>query len=75
MVMEFMHHGSLYDILQNPAMPLEPAMLLDLLRDISQGMRFLHANNPPIIHCDLKAANVLVDSKVSLSSIFLETVI
>jgi hypothetical protein len=27
-----------------------------------QGMRFLHAARPPIVHGDLKSANVLVDS-------------
>jgi serine/threonine protein kinase len=63
MVMEFMHHGSLYDILHNETMVLEGSMRLQLLQDISQGMRFLHANEPPIVHCDLKAANVLVDSR------------
>ena len=36
---------------------------LPMLRDISQGCRFLHAANPQIIHGDLRAQNVLVDSK------------
>ena len=30
--------------------------------DIARGMNFLHNQMPPIIHRDLKSANVLVDS-------------
>ena len=44
-------------------MVLEGEMLLPMLRDISQGCRFLHAINPIVVHGDLKAANILVDSK------------
>ncbi len=33
------------------------------IQDIVQGMKFLHASSPkPILHGDLKAANVLVDA-------------
>jgi class 3 adenylate cyclase len=28
----------------------------------TQGMRFLHASNPPVVHADLKSSNLLVDS-------------
>ena len=63
LVMEYMHHGSLYDILHNETMHLEGSMLLQFLCDITQGMRFLHASNPSVIHCDLKASNILVDSR------------
>mmetsp|Transcript_25718 Transcript_25718/g.37953 ORF Transcript_25718/g.37953 Transcript_25718/m.37953 type:complete len:1494 (+) Transcript_25718:46-4527(+) len=63
LVMEYMDHGSLYDILHNDTMVLEGALLLPILRDIAQGVRFLHAATPRVIHGDLKAANVLVDSK------------
>lgn len=61
--MEYMQHGSLYDILHNETMVLEGELLLPILHDISQGCRFLHAANPQIMHGDLKAANVLVDNK------------
>ena len=63
LVMEYMHHGSLYDILHNDTMILEGAMLLQILRDISQGCRFLHAIDPPVIHRDLAAKNILVDNR------------
>ena len=63
LVMEYMHHGSLYDLLHNETVFLEGAMLLQLLRDISQGCRFLHAMDPPVIHRDLAAKNILVDNR------------
>jgi guanylate cyclase, other len=58
-----MEHGSLWDLLHNETMVLDGELLLPILRDISQGMRFLHAANPQVIHGDLKAANILVDTK------------
>ena len=38
-------------------------MLLNMLGDIAQGMRFLHACEPQVIHRDLKSSNILVDSR------------
>lgn len=63
LVMEYMDHGSLYDLLHNETLLLDGDLVLPILRDIAQGLRFLHAANPQVIHGDLKAANVLVDSK------------
>lgn len=60
LVMEYMTLGSLYDILMNESYPFESDVLLFMLRDIVQGMRFLHTADPPIVHGDLKAANVLI---------------
>ena len=38
-------------------------LLLPILGDITQGMRFLHAATPKVIHGDLKGANILVDER------------
>ena len=65
LVMEYMDYGSLYDILHNETFPLDGDLLLPILRDIAQGVRFLHAATPLVIHGDLKAANCLVDRNVS----------
>lgn len=63
LVMEYMDHGSLYDLLHNETLVVEGELVLPILRDIAQGVRFLHAASPKVIHGDLKAQNVLVDSK------------
>jgi serine/threonine protein kinase len=63
LVLEYMDHGSLYDILHNETMVLDGDVVLPILRDISQGIRFLHSAVPQVIHGDLKAHNILVDSK------------
>ncbi|EUC54100.1 tyrosine kinase catalytic domain protein, partial [Rhizoctonia solani AG-3 Rhs1AP] len=36
--------------------------VLQILRDVATGMRYLAAQTPPIAHGDLKGANVLIDS-------------
>ena len=89
LVLEYMEHGSLYDILNNDTMflevrleshksmtsvyrwrsvstsvPVQADIVLPILRDITQGCRFLHASKPAIIHGDIKAANILVDSRM-----------
>jgi serine/threonine protein kinase len=56
LIMEYMDHGSLYDILHNETMAIDGELLLPILCDIAQGVRFLHAAQPQVIHGDLKAA-------------------
>mmetsp|Transcript_34623 Transcript_34623/g.55852 ORF Transcript_34623/g.55852 Transcript_34623/m.55852 type:complete len:520 (+) Transcript_34623:2-1561(+) len=63
LVMECMEHGSLYDLIHNYTMVLDGEVVIPLLQHVCQGLAFLHAASPKIIHGDLKAANVLVDSK------------
>lgn len=61
-VMEFMDYGSLRELLSNKSVLLDE-LALPMLKDIGQGMRFLHSSVPPIVHCNLKASNVLVDAR------------
>jgi serine/threonine protein kinase len=63
LVMEYMEYGSLYDLLHNDTIVIDGELLLPILRDVAQGMRFLHASEPKVIHGDLKTQNILVDSK------------
>lgn len=63
LIMEYMEHGSLYDILHNDTLVLDEELIVPIIQDVSQGLRFLHAGVPPVIHGDLKAKNVLVDRR------------
>ena len=54
-------HGSLYDLLHNETMVLDPEIIVPILQDVSSGMRFLHASKPQVVHKDLKSMNILVD--------------
>jgi serine/threonine protein kinase len=63
LVMEFMQHGSLYDVLQNPTIVLESDLILHIIKDIAHGVRFLHSSDPALIRGDLKSGNILIDSK------------
>lgn len=53
---EHMEKGSLRDVLQDSEFDLKAEVLLSILQDISQGMRFLHASDPPVLHGDLKVS-------------------
>ena len=54
---------SLDDLLEtSPGLPLP--LKQSLLTDVAQGLLYLHTHNPPIIHRDLSARNVLLTSSL-----------
>ena len=58
LIMEYMDFGSLHDLLHNETITLDGDLLLPIVKDISQGLRFLHAADPQVLHGDIKSQNV-----------------
>ena len=44
---------------------LEVDLKISILRDSSLSLRYLHSHNPPIIHCDLIANNILLSRSLT----------
>lgn len=66
MVTPFMSRGSVFQMLHPPppappqAAPPPRILAIRMLADCAQGVAYLHACTPPIIHRDLKSPNLLV---------------
>ncbi|CAE8629686.1 unnamed protein product [Polarella glacialis] len=58
--MEYVPGGSMRHIL-NQFGSLHGELLEKATRGIAEGLNYLHSHKPPIVHRDLKGANVLVD--------------
>lgn len=52
---------SLYDLLRKTEQPLALEQILSLARQVALGIYYLHCCKPPVLHLDLKSANVLLD--------------
>ncbi|XP_032431965.1 receptor-interacting serine/threonine-protein kinase 4 [Xiphophorus hellerii] len=59
LVMEYMETGSLENLLANEPLPWE--LRFRIIHETAVGMNFLHCMNPPLLHLDLKPANILLD--------------
>jgi len=66
-------HGNVLQYIRRvPNVPREP-----LCEDVANGLRYLHEQNPPIIHGDLKGANVVVgmDGRAALCDFGLSVIL
>eukprot|EP00162_Nutomonas_longa_P016506 comp22538_c0_seq2/m.56961 comp22538_c0_seq2/g.56961 ORF comp22538_c0_seq2/g.56961 comp22538_c0_seq2/m.56961 type:complete len:1203 (-) comp22538_c0_seq2:65-3673(-) len=63
MLIEYMDAGSLFDALRNQMLDLSPSVRIRIMLDACRGLSFLHQQNPPVLHMDLKTPNILVDSR------------
>ena len=69
-VTEYLHRGSLFDVIgrardKGPG-SLPWARKLQMAIDVAVGMAFLHSNEPPVLHRDLKSSNLLVDRNMNV---------
>ncbi|XP_037687364.1 receptor-interacting serine/threonine-protein kinase 4 isoform X2 [Choloepus didactylus] len=60
LVMEYMETGSLERLLASEPLPWE--LRLRVVHETAVGMNFLHCMSPPLLHLDLKPANILLDA-------------
>ncbi|KAJ4766950.1 Serine/threonine-protein kinase [Rhynchospora pubera] len=64
LVYEFMSNGSLEHFLKVGAERLDWDKRSKVALGIAKGLQYLHEDcNPPIIHCDIKPPNILLDDK------------
>ena len=62
LLMELLH-GNLHDLLEKtPNIPLY--LKVSILQDVARGLIYLHCRNPPVIHRDLNAGNVLLNTEM-----------
>lgn len=59
LVMEYMHHRSLSQLLENETVALEPETTHSIARDIACGMLYLHSHEPPVLHTGLSCGEHL----------------
>ncbi|OVA10157.1 Protein kinase domain [Macleaya cordata] len=64
LVYEFMSHGTLHDHLHGELSPLNWNLRLRISMQAAKGLEYLHKECfPPIVHRDVKASNILLDSE------------
>lgn len=58
-VMEYMSSGSLEGLLSSHELMWPKKFMM--IHEVTMGMNFLHSTSPPLLHLNLKPANVLLD--------------
>lgn len=61
LVVEFMSNGTLYEVLHSNSRVPNWGRRIKLALQTAQALDTLHSLNPPVIHRDVKSANVLID--------------
>lgn len=61
LISEYMPYGDMKEFIEQHEPSWE--LRLDLVRDITDGLAYLHGQNPPIRHGDLKTGNVLITAE------------
>ena len=68
-VTEFCKGGNLFELLyKKPNVNLTWELKKKILLQIAVGMNYLHTNNPPVLHRDLKSLNILLTNNIEKDS-------
>lgn len=62
LITELLEIGSLASLIRNETVVLGADLMMPIIQDIAHGLLFLHGSTPPVVHADLKSANVLVSN-------------
>ena len=65
-VMEYIEGRSLHEIVKRETGPIRQERAISLFKQMLEGMAFVHNQNPPIIHRDIKPLNILVAANDAL---------
>jgi len=64
LIYEFMPNGTLHDHLHGGLSQLNWGMRFKVAMQAAQGIKYLHKDaSPPVIHCDIKSSNILLDAE------------
>jgi serine/threonine protein kinase len=63
LVMEFVEGLSLIDILEHEGKPLSELRVVNWISQVCDALAYLHSQNPPIIHRDIKPGNIRITSQ------------
>ncbi|XP_019186070.1 PREDICTED: serine/threonine-protein kinase-like protein At3g51990 isoform X2 [Ipomoea nil] len=65
LVVEFMANGTLYDALHADSRPPGWGRRVKMALQTAKAIETLHSSTPPVIHRDIKSANVLIDRNLN----------
>ena len=65
-ITEYMPNGSLYNFLHVRKVKLPTRHSLNMSMQLSDGVDYLHSQNPVVVHRDLKSLNVVLDLSFNL---------
>lgn len=60
-VMDYIEGESLSSRLKHTHAPMREAEVLDILRQVLDALSVVYSANPPILHLDIKPANIMID--------------
>jgi serine/threonine protein kinase len=75
-IYEFCNGSSVKSLLQRYG-EFDEKLIRKYVREILEGLKYLHSQNPPIIHKNLKSSNILVDGNgtIRISDILVENIL